>query len=141
MNTGKMREDDSNAQSGAVLLVGLQPDFFSAAGYVSSTDACGVSTRNVLLVAVVREDLLELAVAGGVDALVVPIDGLQLLHERDDRAVVVDRLGPQLFGIFVQGGAVVAHAGSLAVRFWSRGNRAIRQLTTHESPAGSITRR
>ena len=35
----------------------------------------------LLLVAVVREQLFELLVVSGVDALVVPIDGLELFHD------------------------------------------------------------
>jgi hypothetical protein len=45
-----------------------------------------------LLVAIVREDALQLGIGAGVHALVVPVDGLELLDQRHDRAVEI--LGP-----------------------------------------------
>src|SRR5262245_17784882 len=56
----------------------------------------------LLLVTVVRQDLLELLVLRGVDALVVPVDGLQLLAQRRDRAVAVDRLRAEQLRVLVQ---------------------------------------
>ena len=56
----------------------------------------------LLLVAIVLEDGAQLGIAGRLGALVVPVDGLQLLHQRDDGAVLVDDLGPELAGVFVQ---------------------------------------
>src|SRR5690606_19212347 len=44
----------------------------------------------LLLVAVVREDLLEVLIVRCVDPLRVPIDGLELLHQRANRAMAVD---------------------------------------------------
>jgi hypothetical protein len=44
----------------------------------------------LLLVAVVGEDRAQLVIAGGGDALVVPVDGFELLHDRDDRAMAID---------------------------------------------------
>ena len=45
-----------------------------------------------LLVAVMREDRGEFLVLAGVDALVVPVDGLQFLHQRYDGPVHVPGL-------------------------------------------------
>src|SRR4051812_11586095 len=45
----------------------------------------------LLLVPIVPEDLRELRIVGAVDSLVVPVDGLELLHDRHDGAVPVDR--------------------------------------------------
>ncbi len=56
----------------------------------------------LLLVAVVGEDGGELGVVGGVDALVVPVDRLQLLHDRHDRPMVVDRRRTELAVVLVQ---------------------------------------
>jgi hypothetical protein len=50
----------------------------------------------LLLVAVVDEDLLQLAIVGGVDALIVPVGRLQLLLHRSERAMVVLRLGAEI---------------------------------------------
>ena len=47
----------------------------------------------LLLVAVVRQELLQLLIGGGVNTLVVPVDRLELFHDRDDRAVAIDGLG------------------------------------------------
>src|SRR5262245_50218204 len=44
----------------------------------------------LLLVAIVRQDGTELAVLRRVDALIVPIDGFELLAERGVRAVPLD---------------------------------------------------
>ena len=49
------------------------------------------------LVAVVREDRGEFLVPANVDALVVPVHGLQFFHQRNDRAVHVARLFAQFF--------------------------------------------
>ena len=54
------------------------------------------------LVAIVLEDGAELGARGGLGALVVPVDGLQLLHERNDGAMLVDGEGVQLGGILMQ---------------------------------------
>ena len=63
----------------------------------------------LLLVAIVREQLLQLLIGRGVDTLVVPVDGLELLHYRDDRAVAIDgrRLEDGL--ALVQGTAAAGH--------------------------------
>jgi hypothetical protein len=44
-----------------------------------------------LLVAVVRENRAKIGIGAGVDALVVPVDRLQLLDQRDDRAMEIHR--------------------------------------------------
>ena len=50
-----------------------------------------------LFVAVVSQDGLELCVRARIDALVVPIHGFELLHQRRDRTVHVERgAGEQL---------------------------------------------
>jgi hypothetical protein len=49
----------------------------------------------LLLVPVVLENGPQLRVLGGVDALVVPVDRLQLLDDRDDRPVAFDGLRPE----------------------------------------------
>ena len=54
------------------------------------------------LVAIVLEDGAELGARGGLGALVVPVDGLQLLHDRGYGAMLVDRVGADLRGIFVE---------------------------------------
>lgn len=51
----------------------------------------------LLLIAVVFQDGLERCVLADFRPLVVPIDGFQLFHERDDRAMHVARFGRQLF--------------------------------------------
>src|SRR5262249_60754679 len=56
----------------------------------------------LLLAAVVRQDLLQLLVARGVDPLIVPVDGLQLLAQRREGAVTIDRLRPEQLRILVQ---------------------------------------
>src|SRR5262249_46198271 len=56
----------------------------------------------LLLVAIVRQDLLQRLVAGGVDPLVVPVDGLQLLAQRRESTVTVDRLRLEQLRILVQ---------------------------------------
>src|SRR5215468_1700957 len=60
--------------------------------------------RGVLLlfVAIVREDLFQRLVAGGVDPLIVPVDGLQLLAQRRESTVTVDRLRLEQLRILVQ---------------------------------------
>ena len=55
-----------------------------------------------LLVAVVGEDGLQLGIAGGVDALVVPVDRLQLLLQRGEGAVAVLGLRRENCFIFVK---------------------------------------
>ena len=55
----------------------------------------------LLLVAVVREDRLQLRVLAGIGALVVPVDRLEFLHQRDDRAVHVAGLVRQFLDGFV----------------------------------------
>ena len=55
-----------------------------------------------LLVAIMLEDGAQFGIAGGLGALVVPVDGLEFLHQRDNGAVMVDDLRSQLFGIFMQ---------------------------------------
>src|SRR5690606_20542340 len=55
-----------------------------------------------LLVTVVREDLRELLVVRRVDALGVPIDGFEFLHQGADRPVAVDDGFAQRFAGFVQ---------------------------------------
>src|SRR5882757_2332224 len=47
----------------------------------------------LLLVAIVLEDGPQLGIGRGLGALVVPVDGLQLLHQGDDGAVLVDGVG------------------------------------------------
>ena len=54
-----------------------------------------------LLVAVVLHDGAQLGIVRGLGALVVPIDSLELLHQRDDGAVMIDDLGTELPGILV----------------------------------------
>src|SRR5262245_34282817 len=56
----------------------------------------------LLLVTIVGENLLQLVVSRRVDALVVPVDGFQLLAQRRGGAVAVDGVGPQLRGVLVQ---------------------------------------
>ena len=51
---------------------------------------------------IVLEDGAQLGILGRLGALVVPVDGLQLLHQRNDGAMLVDDIGSQLGGIFVQ---------------------------------------
>ena len=55
----------------------------------------------LLLVAIVLEDGAQLGIAGRLGALVVPVDGLQLLHQRDDGAVLVDDFRAELAGVFM----------------------------------------
>src|SRR5262245_5238622 len=56
----------------------------------------------LLLVPVVRQDLPQVLVLRGVDALVVPVDRFQLLTERCDGAMALDRRGRERLGILVQ---------------------------------------
>src|SRR5262249_22737530 len=56
----------------------------------------------LLLVVVVRDELLEGVVLRGVDALVVAVDGFQLLTQRGGRAVALDRVLLEQLGVFVQ---------------------------------------
>ena len=56
----------------------------------------------LLLVAIVLEDGAQLGIARRLGALVVPVDGLELLHQRDDGAVLVDDFRAELAGVFVQ---------------------------------------
>ena len=56
----------------------------------------------LLLVAVVGEDFPQFAVGGGRDALVVPVDGLEFLHERRDGAMALDDVGRQQFKRLVE---------------------------------------
>src|SRR5262249_43135237 len=64
----------------------------------------------LLVVAVVLEDRPELVVGGCDRPLVVPVDRLELLHDRDGRAVTVDRLGPKRLRRLVQGCAGRGHS-------------------------------
>ena len=68
------------------------------------------------LVAIMFEDLLEVGIAAGFGALVVPVDGLELFHQRDDGAVQVEGFRGQVF--FVQ--AFARHGGSFALRKFGR---------------------
>ena len=54
-----------------------------------------------LLAHVVQQDFLQLGILAVVGTLLVPVHGLELLHERDDGAVHVARLGGQLGNGFV----------------------------------------
>mgnify|MGYP003694323265 CR=1 FL=1 len=54
-----------------------------------------------LFVTVVRENAAKLRIDTRVDALVVPIDGFQLLDQRDDGAVEIHGLGRELVDGFV----------------------------------------
>ena len=65
----------------------------------------------LLLVAVVLEDRPERVVARRGGALVVPVDRLELLHQRMDRAVLIHHLGGQRFQRFVV--ALGTHAADL----------------------------
>ena len=65
----------------------------------------------LLLVAIVLEDGAQFGIVGRLGALVVPVDGLKFLHQRDDGAMTVDDLGSQLAGILVQ--HVTRHMPSL----------------------------
>src|SRR5262245_18512782 len=56
----------------------------------------------LLLVTVVGEDLAELVVLAGVDALIVPVDRLELLAQRRGGAGALDGLLFQQLGVFVQ---------------------------------------
>src|SRR6185369_2737365 len=56
----------------------------------------------LLVVAIVDQDLAQLVVGGRVDALVVPVDRFELLLERRDRAVSLDRVGSDRAGVFVK---------------------------------------
>jgi hypothetical protein len=64
----------------------------------------------LLLVAVVGQDRPELRIVAGVDALVVPVDRLELLHERDDGPVILHRLRPEPLLRFVELRAAAGHA-------------------------------
>src|SRR5262249_24385630 len=55
-----------------------------------------------LVVPVVLEDRPQLVVVAGGGALVVPVDRLELLHDRDGRSMAIDRLRPQLLRRLVQ---------------------------------------
>ena len=61
-------------------------------GIVATQPLEGHGRVLLLLVAVVGEDGRELRVGGDRDTLVVPVDGLELLHDRRDRPVPVDHL-------------------------------------------------
>jgi hypothetical protein len=50
-----------------------------------------------LFIAVVLEDATQIAVVSNVNALAVPVDGLEFLHERLNGASHVLRFGFQLF--------------------------------------------
>ena len=56
----------------------------------------------LFLVAVVLEDGAQLGIARGLGALIVPVDRLELFHQRDDRAMLVDDFRPEFAGVFVQ---------------------------------------
>jgi hypothetical protein len=62
-----------------------------------------------LLVAVVREDALQLRIDAGVHALVVPVDGFELLDQRHDGAVKILGCGRELFDRLVI--AFMRHGG------------------------------
>jgi hypothetical protein len=47
----------------------------------------------LFFVPVVGEHGAELVIRRRLDTLIVPIDGLQLFHQGDDRSVSIDRLG------------------------------------------------
>src|SRR5579872_4615480 len=66
----------------------------------------------LLLVAVMRKHGLEIVIGRGGDALVVPVDSLQFLHQRTDGAMLVDDLGAERLGVFVQG--LARHSGVLS---------------------------
>src|SRR5690242_836827 len=55
-----------------------------------------------LFVAVVREHRLQFRTAGRLDALVVPVDRLQLLHDGRDRAMAVENLRSENFACLMQ---------------------------------------
>ena len=63
----------------------------------------------LLLVAVVCEQLLQLLIGRGVNTLVVPVDRLELFHDRDDRAVTIDGFGLEDRLALVQGTAAAGH--------------------------------
>ena len=65
----------------------------------------------LLFIAIVREQSLEFGIGGGIDALVVPVDGFQFFHERRRRAMTIDGFRTQFLGVFVQAGAAGSHAG------------------------------
>ena len=69
-----------------------------------------------LLVAVVREHRPQLGVARRVDALLVPVHGLELLHERDQPAVPVERLRAEVLPRLVQAHAGIRHRSPSASR-------------------------
>ena len=56
----------------------------------------------LLLVAIVLENGAQFGIAGGLGALVVPVDRLQFLHQRDDGAMLVDDRRAELVGVFMQ---------------------------------------
>ena len=56
----------------------------------------------LLLVAIVLEDGAQIGIACRLGALVVPVDGLELFHQGNDGAVLVDNFRPELVGVFVQ---------------------------------------
>ena len=81
----------------------------------------------LLFVAIVSEDGLQLGILAGVDALVVPVDRLELFHQRNDRAMHVagfvaqflDRFVVALVGhgvLLVKGSVGQQHAGTARLR-------------------------
>ena len=78
----------------------------------------------LLLVAVVGEHLGQLGVGGRRDPLVVPVDGLELLHDRHDRPVAVDDVGRE--AVLVELGAAGTHGASYPVSPESPNVRAVR---------------
>src|SRR5262249_32148739 len=78
----------------------------------------------LLLVAIVRQDLLQRLVAGGVDPLIVPVDGLQLLAQRRESTVTVDRLRLEQLRVLVQSCALRHLLTSSRFRaFWCKRRR------------------
>ncbi len=65
----------------------------------------------LLLVSIVLEDGAQLGIARRLGALVVPVDSLELFHQGNDGAVLVDDLRPELVGVFVQ--QFTRHASAL----------------------------
>src|SRR5208282_687932 len=78
----------------------------------------------LLLVAVMREDGAQLLVLGRVHALAIPVDGLELFLQRDERAMPVDRPRLELPHFFVKRRACASHVPSSAwSKYFSPGDR------------------
>src|SRR5690554_2399585 len=87
------------------------------------------------------QDFLQLLVRCRLEPLVVPVDGFELLHDRDDGAMPVDRCRAQLFGTFVEGRTAFGHSSPFYSDVSDHGCRRTRTTSTHEPGPGSVVPR